>query len=270
MEYCVGQKLGNYRLVRLLGQGGFGEVYLGEHMYLKTSAAIKLIHAELSKNRLEDFLTEAQTIARLEHPHIVRVLEFGMEERTAFLVMHYAPNGTIRQHHPPGQPLPLARVVQYVKQVASALQYAHDHHIIHRDVKPENMLLGRNNEILLSDFGLAVVRQDSQLTGLPGRAGTTAYTAPEQLQGKPCLASDQYALGVVVYEWLTGTLPFKGSDQEMAVQHAQFLPPTLGERMPDIPPSTEEVVMRALAKQAQKRFATVCEFAHALEQSYYL
>lgn len=139
----VGQKFGNYRLIHLLGRGGFAEVYLGEHIYLNTQAAVKVLHTQLAKDQTEQFRTEARTIAHLEHPHIVRVLEFGIENATPFLVMTYAPNGTVRQHYPRGVPVPLNIIVQYIQQVADALQYSHDQKVIHRDIKPENILLGR-------------------------------------------------------------------------------------------------------------------------------
>src|SRR5438270_2112593 len=158
----VGQQLGNYRLLRLLGQGGFAEVYLGEHIYLDTPAAIKVLHTRLASDEVEHFQTEARTVARLVHPHIVRVLDYGVEGSTPFLVVDYAPNGTLRQRHPRGAALPLPTVVSYVVQIADALQYAHEQKVIHRDVKPENILMVRRNEVLLSDFGIALVTQSSR------------------------------------------------------------------------------------------------------------
>src|SRR5436309_525221 len=138
----VGQQLGNYRLVHLLGYGGFAEVYLGEHIYLETQAAVKVLHTQLASNDIEQFRIEARTIAHLIHPHIVRVLEFGVEGTTPFLIMDYAPHGSLRQRHPKGSKVPLPIVVSYVKQVAPALHYAHERKLIHRDIKPENMLVG--------------------------------------------------------------------------------------------------------------------------------
>src|SRR6267154_1693461 len=122
----VGQQIGNYRLIRLLGEGGFAEVYLGEHIHLNTYAAIKVLHTQLASDELEKFRNEARTIAHMEHPHIVHVLEFGVEGHTPFLVMSYAPNGTLRQRHPRGTPIPITTIIPYVKQVADALQYAHN------------------------------------------------------------------------------------------------------------------------------------------------
>lgn len=261
-----GQQLGNYRLLRLLGQGGFAEVYLGEHIYLNTQAAVKVLQTQLAKDQTEQFRTEARTIARLEHPHIVRVLEFGIENGTPFLVMAYAPNGTVREQHPRGIPVPLSLIVQYVQQVADALQYAHDEKVIHRDIKPENMLLGRRREILLSDFGIATLAQSSRRT-MQEVVGTVSYMAPEQLQGKPCPASDQYSLGIVVYEWLSGACPFTGTFTEVASQQIFVAPPPLPVKVPTISPEIEQVVMTALAKDPQQRFMSVWAFAQALEHA---
>src|SRR5947209_8347170 len=261
-----GQPLGNYRLITLLGRGGFAEVYLGEHVYLKTRAAIKVLQTRLAKEDREGFLTEARTIAHMQHDHIVSILEFGVESNVPFLVMEYAPNGTLRQRHPRGTPLPLEHIVPYVRQIADALQYAHDGKLIHRDVKPENMLLGANDELLLSDFGIALVVKSSLFQDKEEVAGTVCYMAPEQLQGKPRPASDQYALGIVVYEWLCGDRPFLGSFTEIASQHLLTPPPPLQERVPNISPAVEEVVRIALAKDPRQRFASVLEFANALEQ----
>src|SRR6266700_3866046 len=155
----IGQQLGNYQLTRRLGEGAFAQVYLGEHIYLNTQSAIKILDTQVVNDPVDWFRKEARTIARLIHPNIVRVLEFGVEGNIPFLVQDYAPNGTLRQRHPTGTPLPLPTVVSYVKQVTEALQYAHDEKLIHRDVKPENMLLGRSNEVLLSDFGVALMSQ---------------------------------------------------------------------------------------------------------------
>ena len=198
MAEHVRQQLGNYRLIQLLGQGNFSEVYLGEHIHLHTQAAIKVLYGQLASHDVEGFLTEARTLAHLRHPHIIQVLDFGVEGTTPFLVMDYAPNGNLRQHHPKGTQLPLDNIITYVMQMAEALQYAHQEKLIHRDIKPENMLLGRNNEVLLSDFGIAIMIQSSRSQHPQDTAGTIAYMAPEQLRGKPSPASDQYALGIAL------------------------------------------------------------------------
>ncbi len=268
MSDRVGQQLGNYRLVRLLGQGGFADVYLGEHIYLKTPAAIKVLQTRLAQDDLQVFLKEARSIANLIHPNIVRVLEFGVEGDLPFLVMDHAANGTLRQRHPKGTQVPPPVIAAYIKQVASALQYAHEQRLIHRDIKPENMLLGRNNEVLLSDFGIAVVAQSSRYQqSSQDVGGTIAYMAPEQLQGRAVPASDQYALGIVVYEWLCGERPFQGSFPEIASQHMLASPTPLRSRVAGLSSAIEEVVQRALAKNPQQRFMNVQAFAQALEQA---
>lgn len=263
----VGQQLGNYQLTRLLGEGGFAEVYLGEHIHLGSQAAIKVLHSQLSSDDIDGFRKEARTIVRLIHPNIVRVLEFGIEGKTPFLVMDFAPKGTLRQRHPKGTVLPLETIVSYVKQMADALQYAHDEKLIHRDIKPENMLIGRRNEILLSDFGIAIVAQSSRYQSTQDMAGTIAYMAPEQIQAHPRPASDQYSLGIVVYEWLTGERPFHGSFSEIAIKHTLVPPPPLHEKMPTISRDVEQVVMRSLAKDPHNRYVNVQDFANALEQA---
>src|SRR5216684_3274829 len=132
MAEHVGQHLGNYRLIQLLGQGNFASVYLGEHIHLHTQAAVKVLHGQLAGHDVEGFLSEARTLARLRHPHIVQVLDFAVEGTTPFLVLDYAPGGTLRKRHPKGTQLPLDTVVTYVMQVAEALQYAHQEKLIHR------------------------------------------------------------------------------------------------------------------------------------------
>ncbi len=263
----VGQQVGNYRLEQVLGSGGFAEVYLGRHVYLNSPAAIKLLHTNLAQGDIEGFRSEAITLVRLIHPHVVRILDFGLEDNTPFLVMDYASNGTLRQHHRRKEQVPLALVVDYVKQVAGALQYAHDQKIIHRDIKPENMLLGRQHEILLSDFGIAVIAQTSHAGLMYDTPGTITYMAPEQLQGHPRKASDQYSLGIVAYEWLTGSPPFTGSFTEVAAGHIFSATPSLRDKAPTISSEVEQVILTALAKDPNQRFGSVLAFASALEHA---
>ena len=265
---CIDQRLDRYHLIRLLGQSGSSEVYLAEHRELHTPVAIKMLHCRFARNDLEKFLARAYSFTQLEHPHIVRVFDFGIENGTPYLVMSYAPDGTLRQRYPRGRHLSLEIVVSYVKQIADALQYVHERKLIHRDIKPHNILLEPDNQVLLSDFGIAVTSQsiDANLTGMTDFEGTVLYAAPEQLQGKPGRSSDQYALGVVVYEWLSGEWPFSGSFYEVARQQMFDAPPSLRrEKGIDIEPAVEEVVLKALAKDPCKRFGSVREFAEALE-----
>ena len=265
----VGQQFGNYRLVAMLGQGGYAQVYLGQHVRLPLQAAVEVLHTHLTGSEAERFQREAETIARLAHPSIVRILDFDVQEDVPFLVMDYAPGGSLRRRYPKGDQVPLPLLMAAVKQVAAALQYAHDHKVIHRDLKPENLLVGREQEVVLSDFGLATLAQStSQLSRSgQGTAGTIVYMAPEQIEGHPRPASDQYALGVVVYEWLCGKPPFEGSMTEVIVQHLSMPPPPLRELLPTITTELEQVVLQALAKDPKLRFASVQDFALAMEEA---
>jgi tetratricopeptide (TPR) repeat protein len=265
MSPLVGGRIGKYRLMSVLGRGGFAEVYLGLHTYLQTLAAIKVLHTRLSDADRNRFLVEARLIGQLDHPHIVRVLDFGVERGIPFLVMEYAARGSVHQAHPQGSPMGLDRIVSFVGQLASALQYAHDLGIIHRDVKPENILLKKSYQVLLSDFGIAAAIGGAVLQQPWDALGTVEYAAPEHLQGDLLAASDQYALGVIVYEWLTGHLPFRGDTRsDIASQHLFAAPPPLRGQLPDLAPAVEQVVLRALAKQPGERFASVGAFAQAL------
>jgi serine/threonine protein kinase/outer membrane protein assembly factor BamB len=269
MSNRVGQQIDDYRLISLLGTGTFGEVYLGEHIYHRSQVAIKVLKIHLTADRLKEFLNEARTI-RLKHPHIVQLLDFGINEDTPFLVMDYAPKGTLHQRYPQGSRLPIRDILPYVNQIASALQYAHNMRLIHRDVKPQNMLLGSDGRVLLSDFGIAVVAHSEHSLTTQEMAGTVPYMAPEQIQGKPRPASDQYALGIVIYEWLCGTRPFHGTQWEIINQQLYTPPPSLKEKAPATPLAVEEVILKALAKEPSERFTSVQEFATALEKAYQL
>src|SRR2546425_923316 len=152
----VGQQIDSYRLIRLLGKGGFADVYLGQHIRRQTYVAVKIMRERLANDNVKDFLNEARSF-RLKHPHIIQLLDFGLADDIPFLVMEYAPHGSLRQRHPRGTQVPLGTIATYVQQVASALQYAHDEGLVHRDIKPDNMLLGEHDEILLSDFGIASI-----------------------------------------------------------------------------------------------------------------
>jgi serine/threonine protein kinase len=268
MAEHVGKQLGYYQLLRLLGRGGFASVYLGEHIHLKSLAAVKVLYTRLAEDLQENFLKEARILAHCSHPGIVRILDFGIDEGVPFLVMEYAPYGTLRQLHPHNVKLPLVMVMNYVNQIADGLQYAHDQKLIHRDLKPDNVLVGQRGNLLLSDFGVALMAQS---TG--GRdpevsfAGTAAYMAPEQLRGMPQLVSDQYALGVMVYEWLCGKRPFQGNVVELYSQHSAVPPRPLREHVPDLPVEVEQIVLKALSKDPDERFPSVKAFAMELEQA---
>jgi serine/threonine protein kinase/tetratricopeptide (TPR) repeat protein len=257
------RQIGNYQILRPLGEGGYAKVYLGLHVYLSTPVAIKILHTGLSSADQQQFLAEARMIASLDHLHIVRVLDFGVEDNISYLIMDYAPMGSVRTQYPQGLCLEPSIVVSFVSQIAEALQYAHDQNLVHRDVKPDNILLKRSNHVVLSDFGIAMVMHHAPF---PNRrwAGTVDYSAPEQLEGRSSPASDQYALGITAYEWLTGERPFQGTNFEIEYQHLHTPAPPLREKQLAIPASVEEVVLRTLAKNAEERWPSVLAFADAL------
>jgi serine/threonine protein kinase len=258
--------LGNYWIIELLGQGGFADVYLGEHVSLRTLAAIKVLHGRPTKEKMERFWTEASITANLPHRHIVQVFDFDEESVPPFLILHYAPHGDLAARHR-GERLPLDTIVAYVKQIADALDYAHRRGVINCDVKPSNILLDADDTVLVSDFGVAV--STSRYAPIPRIfGGTSTYRAPEQYRGRPLPASDQYSLGIMVYEWLSGRTPFCGSSYEITMQHVYDAPPPLWRTAPSTPHAVQSVVLRALEKDPDERFPSVGSFALALERAY--
>lgn len=274
MTQYIGQQFGDYRLTEYLGGGGFADVYLGQHIYLSTKehpveAAIKVLKGPFIAKEIAEFRNEAQTILRLEHPHIVRLITFSVakiqEQEVPFLVMPYALYGSLDKRHPRGTKVPLLTIISYIKQIAEALQYAHDQKVVHRDIKPANFLLTENEKVLLSDFGIAVTAHRTTSWVKQNVAGTEAYMAPEQFHAEARIESDQYSLGVVVYQWLCGELPFaKGN---LGYQHNFASPPLLHEKIP-IHSTVEDVILKVLAKDPKERYPSITNFVDALEQAW--
>lgn len=262
MTGYVKQRLGNYQLHHLISTGTFADIYLGTHLYLDTRVAIKVLRGQMNEQALERFLTRARHLSHLVHPHIIRVFDFGIENGTPFLVIDYVPGGNLRQRHPIGTIVPLSNVISYVSATASALQYAHEQHLIHGNLKPENLLLGPQNEILVSDFGLALIYSDIAGLQVQPRIGTSVYMAPEQLHGQPRPASDQYALAVMIYEWLSGQPPSEKTAAELTNQHL-FSPFAVSKRHPEHPSAVEQVIFKALSKDPEQRYIDVLSFATA-------
>ncbi len=263
----AGQQLGPYHLIGLLGQSDWAAVYLGEHLSLHMQVALKVFSLRLTGGDVERFRTEVSMLARLRPSALLRLLDCGMEGDLPFLVMDYAPGGSLRQRHPRGTILPAPLMLSSLQPVVATLQYLHDQGRIHGNIKPENMLLGWRNEVLLSDIGLPLLTQRRQSLLQQQGASAAAYLAPEQLQDQPQPSSDQYALGIIVYEWLSGDVPFHGSFDETAQQHLSVSPMPLREKIPSISPHVEHVVLKALAKDPHQRFASVRAFAEELAQA---
>jgi serine/threonine protein kinase len=254
------------RLQRMIEKGKFSSIYVGEHVHLNKQVVVKLHHRRLADKEEQSFRREAERIAGLSHPNILNVLEFGIHEEKPFLVMDHAPNGSLRHRHARGLPVPLSTIVSYVKMIADALQYAHDQQIIHRNIRPENILVGPDDQILLADFGIPALQSNFSSLAHP-RTGAHFYMAPEQFHGEHHAASDQYSLAVMVYEWLCGERPFYGSMAEIATKHRESPPPPLHKKEPSVSPAVEQVILKALAKKPEMRFKSVLEFATALEEA---
>jgi serine/threonine protein kinase len=255
-------RIGSYRLTHPLGHGGSGQVFLGTHVQLGHHVAVKVVQRPSTDAALKQLWNEARILPRLRHPNIVRMLEFNHQGALSFLVMELALHGTMRHRYPLGTRLSLPAVSYYVQQVADALQYTHALGYIHRDVKPENLLLIQDEHVLLSDFGIATTPYYADR--LRDKFGTAPYTAPEQALGTPCAASDQYSLAVVVYEWLCGHTPFVGPTRDVLLQHRMVTPPSLASQGRAVPQAVEQVMQIALAKDPADRFVSVRQFALAL------
>lgn len=260
-----GQRLDKYLLRKLLGTGRFGQVYLAEDMHQKVQVAIKILSAQIDETSFDDFVKEARAF-RLEHPHIVRTIDFGTENGHPFLVMNYIAKGNLRQRHPRWTRVPWDMVASYARQVGEALAYVHDQRIVHRDIKPENMLVDVNDDILVGDFGISVTSYTVDLGHTHVPKGTPLYIAPEQLDGHAVRESDQYALGAVMYEWLAGSPPFMGDFEEVLQKHRTQLPPPLHESAPSLSPQIEALIMRMLAKDYHSRFPDMHAFLAELQR----
>lgn len=270
----TGQQLDSYRLLRLLGGGTFGDVYEATDLRNRKHVAIKVLNQIESSKEHDQFFREVRALVRLRHAHIVLIIDFGIDEQLKypFIVMQYAPKSSLYQKHKRGEQLPLTTVVQYIKQLADTLQYAHDDHFIHCDVKPANVLLDDNEQLLLSDFGLITstssLRSYLTQTNAQEVGGTPLYMAPEQIKGQPEKASDQYALAIMAYEWLCGYPPFyQGNVINIQYQHIHEPVPPLHAKRPDLSPQIEAVILKALSKRPDERYPTIQAFAQELEMA---
>jgi serine/threonine protein kinase len=267
MTVQIGDQLGEYRLLRELGSGTFGTVYQAAHVHLGTQVAIKVLNGQITDAERARLRQEARNQAALEYAHIVPVLGYS-EQPLPYLVMKFAPNGTLKDYYRLGQRYSLEAILPHVRQIATGLQHAHNLHTLHLDLKPANILLGEHQEALISDFGIAEILQEFKThKTMSDFAGTPAYAAPEQIQNRPGKASDQYALATMVYQWLTGTLPFRGDPWSIGVQKLAKTPPSPRTYAPDLSPKVEKVLLRALAKEPGKRFPSVGDFARAFEEA---
>jgi len=268
-----GGAVGPYELVDRLGSGGMAGVYRarlpGDGQAALAIKVLPLRPADRAAQR-QRFMREAQMTSRLRHPHILPVYDYGESNGRLYLVMKLVSGGTLAERIARG-PLELGEVAAILTQVAGALDYAHARGVIHRDIKPQNILFDAGGDAYLSDFGIAQPGASAGVQETPGFTGTVAYASPEQCRGEELTpTSDLYALGVVVYEMLTGTLPFQGSTP-LAVMRQHLTGPVPDPRAanPALPPGVTAVLDKALAKRPSARYRSAASFSGALNRALY-
>jgi serine/threonine-protein kinase len=263
-----GRAIGGYEIVGLVGTGGMGAVYKAYQRALARYVAIKIISSRAAEEPgfKERFVTEGQAVARLRHPNIVTAFDFAEDGGVAYLVSEFVDGGTLADQV--GSPLPLDYVIRILGPLAGALDYAHSRGVLHRDVKPTNVLIQRDGTPVLTDFGLArILGPASGMSQTNAPLGTLEYMSPEAASGNEIgPAADQYALGVIAYEMLTAKTPF-GGETPIAVLLAQISkkPPAASDRGVTLAPRVEDALLRALAKDPKDRYASVSEFIRALQ-----
>lgn len=270
-ELQPGQTIGAYRIINQIGQGGMATVYKAYHAAMDRYVALKVLPRQFmeSKEFIGRFQQEARLIANLEHPHILPVHDFGEYQGTLYFVMRFLDAGTLKERIQKG--LTLHEVDELFTQLAEALGYAHEKGIIHRDIKPSNVLVDARGNLFLTDFGIAkLLESSSHLTATGALTGTPAYMSPEQAQGKKVdLRTDIYSLGIVLYEMVTGRVPFEAETPwAVVLKQIQEPLPLPSQVKPDIPFSIERVILKALAKEPEDRFATTAEFLAAWKQAF--
>lgn len=278
----TGQTFGSCTLIKLLGQGGMGAVYLARQTRPSRYVAVKIVHPnnafdeQLYRDFLARFQREADVIARLEHVNIMPIYEYGEQNNIPYLLMPYLSGGSLREILTKNGTIPLPQALTYIEQTASALDYAHAQGVVHRDLKPANFLLHGDGRLVLADFGIARIIDSgdsaiSALTSTGTIVGTPDYMAPEMAQGDPIdYRVDIYELGVVLYQMLSGHVPFAGSSPyAIVIQHIQKNLPLLSQTDPTIPPAVDTVIQKATAKQPAERFASARAMAQALRNAIY-
>jgi tRNA A-37 threonylcarbamoyl transferase component Bud32 len=278
------EQIGRYRILEKLGQGGFGDVYLAEDTVLGNQVALKVLAAHYLRNPtiVERFRQEARAAAQLQHPNIVRIHDLGQDQGLYYMAMDYLPGRPLAEVIADEGSLPLERAAQLVAQIASALDHAHDQGLIHRDVKPENVIVGDDGHATLTDFGLVkaiegteysilqLTTGSEQVTSGGTMIGTPEYMAPEQAEPGPGAVDgriDVYSLGVMAYQMLTGRVPFKASTPVATLRGHVDLEPPSPTQWVDLPDEVVSALMKALAKKPDERWQRSGEFAAVLVEA---
>lgn len=262
-----------YLLDGVAGEGGFATVFAARDLIMGRKVALKLLNREMvfDQDLLDRFQREAQAAGALDHPNILPIFDMNISAEMAYIVMPYIQNGTLFSRLKKS-PLSFEEAAHYLDQIANALDYAHDHNIIHRDIKPHNILLGSCNRAILTDFGFAKITQDPSVEAHTKIMGTVHYIAPEQLNGKVSAYTDQYALGVLLYQMLAGVVPFSGTQMAIIQNQLYDMPPplskqpTLQNHNPAIVDSIYNVICRAMSKNPTGRYHSCQALARAYRE----
>ncbi|MFQ3535430.1 MAG: serine/threonine protein kinase [Aggregatilineales bacterium] len=272
MDSLIGQRLGQYEIVAKLGAGGMATVYRARQASVDRDVAIKVIRVDLmsDENFVARFRNEARLIASLQHLHILKIFDYGNQDNILYIVMELLEGGSLSRLLRKEGGLPLASVTRLLEQISSALDYAHGRGIIHRDLKPDNVLLDQQRNAFLTDFGIAKMLGDTSNRTRTGMVmGTPSYMAPELWQGHPADArADIYAFGVMLYEMLTGVLPFRAeTPYQIMHRHIYEAPPSLRAQGLEIPAAIDQVISKALAKNPEHRFSSAGELVKAFHEA---
>ena len=272
-----GQKINDrYEIVKSIGEGGMANVYLANDTILERKVAVKVLRGDLSADDkfIRRFEREAQSVSNLSHPNIVEVYDVGVEDNQHYIVMEYIEGKTLKQLLKKRETLTLTEVIDIMTQLTDGMSHAHESYIIHRDIKPQNIMIQDNGLIKITDFGIAMALNATQLTQTNSVMGSVHYLPPEQASGKGAtIKSDIYSLGILMYELLTGNVPFKGDNAvEIALKHMKDKIPSIRKQDPSIPQAVENILLKAAAKNPRNRYDSISEmhedFLHCLEEEH--
>jgi serine/threonine protein kinase len=271
--YTPGVQIDHYEIIRQLGHGGMSRVYLAKDLHTQQIVVLKFLNDDLIGNVaiFERYKRESEIGNRINHPHVQHMLNIDEQRSAEYLVMEYIKGRTLREvlEERSCQPLSLEESLRIILQVCDALAYCHEHGVFHRDIKPENIMIQEDGSVKIIDFGVALLEGARRVTwrGLTGTVGTPDYMAPEQLKGERGMASaDIYAVGVILYEMLCGRTPFDGESAFAVMnQHVTQDPPSILTFKADLSPRLATVVMKAIRRDPEKRFHSICEMQHMLQ-----